>query len=288
MDHGRQIEVRTTPALARAPGLAGAGAWVVSGAPAPVGRGCWSTWPAPEPAPSSCGRRGAGGRRPGGAGVRPPSRCRTSTHRRWASSDRPGRGTGQHAAAGHRAAGPGRAAGQRAAGGRDTRCGGRRGRHRFRPVPAPPPMRRSRPTAGPALAAAAQPVRPVAVLPDRGRTAPARPNRPPPGRPRRRAPAPAADRGRRPRFGRPRCPTAPPPGRSTRSRATPDSMLFHRPDSPYFTRTKAEVWFRTATDARAAGFTEWVPKNRAPAPDRCHDRRKWSGRARVHVWCHSW
>ena len=40
------------------------------------------------------------------------------------------------------------------------------------------------------------------------------------------------------------------------------SMLFHRPDSPYYARTKAEVWFRTATDARAAGFTEWVPRSR--------------------------
>ena len=39
-------------------------------------------------------------------------------------------------------------------------------------------------------------------------------------------------------------------------------MLFHRPDSPYYARTRAEVWFRTATDARAAGFTEWTPKKR--------------------------
>jgi len=37
------------------------------------------------------------------------------------------------------------------------------------------------------------------------------------------------------------------------------SMLFHRPDSPHYSRTTAEVWFRTATDARAAGFVEWVP-----------------------------
>lgn len=41
------------------------------------------------------------------------------------------------------------------------------------------------------------------------------------------------------------------------------SMLFHSPSSPYYERTRAEVWFRTVTDARAAGFTEWVPRKRA-------------------------
>ena len=40
------------------------------------------------------------------------------------------------------------------------------------------------------------------------------------------------------------------------------SMLFHPPGSPYFARTKAEYWFRTAEDARAAGFTEWTPRKR--------------------------
>ena len=32
-----------------------------------------------------------------------------------------------------------------------------------------------------------------------------------------------------------------------------DSMLFHTPDSPYYGRTKAEVWFRNAEDAEHAG-----------------------------------
>ena len=41
------------------------------------------------------------------------------------------------------------------------------------------------------------------------------------------------------------------------------SLLFHLPTSPYFARTKAELWFRTAEDARAAGFTEWTPRRRA-------------------------
>ena len=36
-----------------------------------------------------------------------------------------------------------------------------------------------------------------------------------------------------------------------------DSMLFHTTDSPYYTRTKAEVWFKTAADAEEAGFTGW-------------------------------
>ncbi len=36
-----------------------------------------------------------------------------------------------------------------------------------------------------------------------------------------------------------------------------DSMLFHTPDSPYYGRTKAEVWFSQVEDAEAAGFTNW-------------------------------
>ncbi|MDO5662211.1 MAG: 50S ribosomal protein L4, partial [Brachybacterium sp.] len=37
-----------------------------------------------------------------------------------------------------------------------------------------------------------------------------------------------------------------------------DSMKFHGPDSPWYGRTKAEVWFRTAEAAEAAGFTNAV------------------------------
>jgi hypothetical protein len=47
------------------------------------------------------------------------------------------------------------------------------------------------------------------------------------------------------------------PGPEYTIKGNADSMLFHRPDSPYYSRTKAEIWFRTATDARAAGFTEY-------------------------------
>ncbi|MGQ0839205.1 sunset domain-containing protein [Actinokineospora sp.] len=39
-----------------------------------------------------------------------------------------------------------------------------------------------------------------------------------------------------------------------------DSMLFHTTDSPYYGRTKAEAWFKTAADAERAGFTAWDRK----------------------------
>jgi hypothetical protein len=52
------------------------------------------------------------------------------------------------------------------------------------------------------------------------------------------------------------------PGPEYTIKGNADSMLFHRPGGPYFTRTRAEVWFRTATDARAAGFTEAVARKR--------------------------
>jgi len=40
------------------------------------------------------------------------------------------------------------------------------------------------------------------------------------------------------------------------------SMRCHGPESPYFHRTKAEVWFRTMSDAEAAGFRAWRPSGR--------------------------
>ena len=40
------------------------------------------------------------------------------------------------------------------------------------------------------------------------------------------------------------------------------SMLYHTTASPYYRRTKAEVWFRTDEDARRAGFTAWAPRKR--------------------------
>ena len=53
------------------------------------------------------------------------------------------------------------------------------------------------------------------------------------------------------------------PGPEYLIKGNTSSMLFHPPTSPYYKRTKPEVWFRTAEDARAAGFTEWTPRRRA-------------------------
>ncbi|HEX3260491.1 MAG TPA: hypothetical protein VHS35_18355 [Pseudonocardia sp.] len=47
------------------------------------------------------------------------------------------------------------------------------------------------------------------------------------------------------------------PGPEFTIKGNADSMLFHTPESPYYERTRAEVWFRTAEEATAAGFTEW-------------------------------
>ncbi|MBA3606231.1 MAG: F0F1 ATP synthase subunit gamma [Acidimicrobiia bacterium] len=41
-----------------------------------------------------------------------------------------------------------------------------------------------------------------------------------------------------------------------------DSMLFHTTDSPWYGRTKAEVWFDSEDSARAAGFTRWDERDR--------------------------
>jgi small subunit ribosomal protein S2 len=42
-----------------------------------------------------------------------------------------------------------------------------------------------------------------------------------------------------------------------------DSMLFHTAESPYYGRTKAEVYFDTEDNAVAAGFTRWDEKNKS-------------------------
>ncbi len=44
-----------------------------------------------------------------------------------------------------------------------------------------------------------------------------------------------------------------------------DSMLYHTEESPYYDRTKAEVWFETEQAASAAGFERW--DHEAPADD---------------------
>jgi outer membrane biosynthesis protein TonB len=52
----------------------------------------------------------------------------------------------------------------------------------------------------------------------------------------------------------------PPDGFTIKGNA--QSMLFHTPDSPYYGRTKPEVWFRTEADAERAGFAKYVRKPR--------------------------
>ena len=58
----------------------------------------------------------------------------------------------------------------------------------------------------------------------------------------------------------------PPDGFTIKGNA--QSMLFHTPDSPYYGRTKPEVWFRTEADAEQAGFTKYTRRPRKAADPR--------------------
>ena len=42
-----------------------------------------------------------------------------------------------------------------------------------------------------------------------------------------------------------------------RVKGNADTMLFHTEESPYYGRTRAEVWFSSEEAARAAGFARW-------------------------------
>jgi hypothetical protein len=53
---------------------------------------------------------------------------------------------------------------------------------------------------------------------------------------------------------------SPPPGFPVKG--NPNSGLYHTPESPYYGRTKAQVWFRTAKAAEAAGFQRWNARRR--------------------------
>ena len=46
-----------------------------------------------------------------------------------------------------------------------------------------------------------------------------------------------------------------------------DSMLYHPTESPYYGRTKAEVWFDSESTADAAGFTRWDNRDRNAGGD---------------------
>ncbi|WP_433160360.1 sunset domain-containing protein [Kribbella sp. CA-247076] len=52
----------------------------------------------------------------------------------------------------------------------------------------------------------------------------------------------------------------PPDGFTIKGNA--QSMLFHTPGSPYYGRTKPEVWFRSESDAERAGFTKYTRRPR--------------------------
>jgi hypothetical protein len=58
----------------------------------------------------------------------------------------------------------------------------------------------------------------------------------------------------------------PPDGFTIKGNA--QSMLFHTPDSPYYGRTKPEVWFRTEADAERAGFSKYTRRPRKSADPR--------------------
>ena len=55
----------------------------------------------------------------------------------------------------------------------------------------------------------------------------------------------------------------PPDGFTIKGNA--QSMLFHTPDSPYYGRTKPQVWFRSEADAERAGFTKYTRRPRKSA-----------------------
>lgn len=53
------------------------------------------------------------------------------------------------------------------------------------------------------------------------------------------------------------------PGPEFTVKGSAGSRLFHPPSSPYHDRTRAEVWFRTAEDATAAGFSPHRSRRRS-------------------------
>jgi outer membrane biosynthesis protein TonB len=48
-----------------------------------------------------------------------------------------------------------------------------------------------------------------------------------------------------------------PPGPEFTIKANSGSKRFHDPESPYYVRTRADMWFTSAADAEQAGFAAW-------------------------------
>ncbi len=242
-------------------GLVGAGAWAFRARQA--GRaGLLETWPTPEPTPSSA----AGAARVAPAGPVPdPSDepvSDASTRRRWASNGRSWSRLASTPPLGIER--PVRPTPARPARRRRSRHPSRR---TSRPTPIPllvPDTATDAPVAAdPGPAPAAQPGPSGQALfspPEANGTSPAEPPAARPSPTPRPRPA-SADNRYGPGSAAP-LPDGSAPGPEYTIKGNAGSMLFHRPDSPYYARTKAEVWFQTATDARAAGFTEWVPRSR--------------------------
>jgi hypothetical protein len=80
--------------------------------------------------------------------------------------------------------------------------------------------------------------------------------------PRRRKPTPSPRAAELPAGAAASLPDGSAPGPEYTIKGSSGSMLFHPPNSPYFKRTKAEIWFRTVEDARAAGFSDRAAKQR--------------------------
>ncbi|MGI8797771.1 MAG: hypothetical protein ACR2GE_00500 [Pseudonocardia sp.] len=57
-------------------------------------------------------------------------------------------------------------------------------------------------------------------------------------------------------------PNGSPPSEEYTIKGNEGSRRFHTPDSPFYIRTRADVWFRTTEDAERAGFTPWSQRRR--------------------------
>ena len=72
-------------------------------------------------------------------------------------------------------------------------------------------------------------------------------------------PAPTFEPGNYPGSAKPRSDGSAPTDAFT-IKGNEDSKLYHLPSSPYYGRTRAEVWFSNEADAEAAGFTQYRRK----------------------------